>query len=62
MKTSTLEKLVWVYIYAGLVLGGLGLMVQRGNDAVGWTMAVIGAVSIVVGAVLIFVRSKMKEQ
>ena len=62
MKTSTVEKLVWVYIYVGLVLGGLGLMVQRAHEAIGWTVAGIGVLSMLVGAVLIYVRSRMKEQ
>ena len=56
------EKLVWVYVYAGLILLGLGLAVQRGDSTIGWTIAAIGAVSIVIGIVLVWVRSRMKQK
>ncbi len=35
--------------------------VQRTHDPIGWTLVVVGAVTAAVGALLIWVRSKMKE-
>jgi formate hydrogenlyase subunit 3/multisubunit Na+/H+ antiporter MnhD subunit len=59
---SLVEKLVWVYVYAGMILLGLGLAVQRSDATIGWTIAVIGSVSIFIGIVLVWVRSRMKRE
>ena len=56
------EKLVWVYVYVGMVLLGLGLAVQRSDTTIGWTLVVIGSISIFVGIVLVWVRSRMKQE
>jgi lysozyme family protein len=61
MKTSTIETLVWVLIYGGLLGLGLGLAVQRYHAPLGWGIAVTGAVVATVGVVLIYVRSRMKS-
>jgi vacuolar-type H+-ATPase subunit I/STV1 len=58
---SRVEVWIWVLIYAGLALLGLGLAVQRGDAPLGWTIAAIGIALAVVGAVLIWVRSRMKS-
>lgn len=60
MKTSTVETLVWVLIYGGLLTLGLGLAVQRYQEPLGWGIAVAGAVVAGLGVVLIYVRSRMK--
>lgn len=61
MKTSTVETLVWVLIYGGLLLVGLGLSVQRMHDPLGWSLVVIGGIGAAIGVVLIYVRSRMKS-
>ena len=58
---ATLEKWIWVLIYGGLFLVILGLATGRSDAALGWSMAVPGAVVALVGVVLIYVRSRMKE-
>lgn len=59
-RAPLVEKLVWIYIYVGLLLLGLGLAVQRSDATIGWVIAGIGIASTVVGIVLIWVRSRMK--
>lgn len=61
MQASTLEKLIWILIYGGLLSVGLGLAVQRTDAALGWGIVTAGGVTAAVGAVLIFVRSRMKS-
>jgi hypothetical protein len=61
MKTSTVDTLIWVYIYGGLLAVGLGLMVRRTDDTLGHIVIVIGAVVTAVGVALVYVRSRMKE-
>ena len=59
MKAQTVETLVWVLIYGGLLLVLLGLAVQRADDPLGWSMVVAGALAAGVGVVLIWIRSRM---
>ena len=59
MKPATVETLVWVLIYAGLLLAVLGLAVLRLDDALGWPLVALGAVAASVGVALIWVRSRM---
>lgn len=61
MKSPTVEKLVWIAIYAGLVVGAFGVAVQRSDDPLGWSLVVLGAVLVVAGAAGIVVRSRMKD-
>jgi uncharacterized membrane protein len=61
MKTSTVDTLIWVLIYGGLLGVGLGLYVQRSEAALGTTVLTIGAVVAALGFALIYVRSRMKD-
>ncbi|HEX3138973.1 MAG TPA: hypothetical protein VHQ87_02905 [Rhizobacter sp.] len=61
MKTSTVDALIWVYVYAGLILVGLGLSVQRTDDGLGYGVIAVGGAVAIIGFVLIYVRSRMKE-
>jgi undecaprenyl pyrophosphate phosphatase UppP len=58
---ARIQKWIWMLVYAGIVLLGLGLMVRRDDAAVGWGIAGTGIALIVVGIVLIWVRSRMKN-
>lgn len=59
MKTSTVEALVWVLVYGGLLLLCQGLFVLRSDGVLGWLMVLTGSALAVAGAMLIFVRSRM---
>jgi hypothetical protein len=59
MKAQTVETLVWVLIYGGLLLALLGLAVQRADDLLGWSMVVAGALAAGLGVALIWIRSRM---
>lgn len=62
MKPSTTEKLVWILIYGGLLAVGLGVALQqRGSPALGWTLTVGGGIVAAAGVVLIWVRSRQKD-
>jgi hypothetical protein len=58
MDNATLDKLIWVLIYAGLSVAGLGVWFMEHSLAVGWTMMLFGAGAVMTGAVLIWVRSR----
>ena len=61
MKPATVETLVWVLMYGGLLGVGLGLALQHTEPAFGWALVVAGSVLAIVGVVLIYVRSRMKD-
>ena len=61
MKASTVDTLIWVLVYGGLIGVGLGLSVQRSDPGLGYGVAIVGGVLAVVGFALIYVRSRMKE-
>ncbi len=61
MSAQKLETLIWVLIYGGLLLVVFGLFAQRTMPVAGWTLIVAGAIVTVVGAVLVWVRSRVKN-
>ena len=58
---ARIGKWSWILIYVGMVLLALGLSVQRSDTALGWGIAAPGIALIVVGIVLVWVRSRMKN-
>lgn len=62
MKSSTLDNLIWVFIYGGLIGVGLGLSIGRSDEALGWTVVTGGIVAAAVGALLVYVRSRMSDK
>ena len=56
-----IHKWSWILIYVGMVLLALGLSVQRSDAALGWGIAGTGIAMIVVGIVMIWIRSRMKN-
>ena len=58
---SRVEVWVWVLVYGGLILFGLGVSTQRSDAAIGWLLIVAGIAATVVGGVLVWVRSRMNR-
>jgi len=61
MKPSSLDTLIWVLIYGGLLLLSLGIFVARSSNGLGAALGVAGGLAALVGVVLIFVRSRMRS-
>ena len=60
LAIARLQKLIWVLIYGGLLTLVLGLSVQRTDASLGLTLVLAGGAVAAVGALLIYVRSRMK--
>jgi hypothetical protein len=56
-----LQKLVWFYIYGGLLSIVIATFVRRTDASTAWWMTAVGAGLVVLGVVLIYVRSRLKE-
>jgi len=61
MSPARVEKWTWVLIFGGLITCGLGLAVPPTDAALGWALMSAGAVAALVGMLLIWVRSRMKD-
>jgi len=61
MKSSTIDVLIWVYIYGGLLVAGWGISVQRSSNGLGLSLIVGGGLVAAVGFLLIYIRSRMKN-
>jgi len=58
---ARLEKLVWTLIYGGVLSGLIGLFMQRGGDEEGQWLMWGGGAAVLLGFILIIVRSRLKE-
>jgi hypothetical protein len=61
MSTARIDVLIWVLIYGGLLAVGLGLQVQRSDSGLGLSVIVVGAIVAAIGVLLVYVRSRMKD-
>lgn len=55
------QRLVWIYIYGGLLSIVLGIFVAQSDATLARAMQGVGAVFVLIGVVLIYVRSRLKE-
>lgn len=62
MKPNTVETLIWVLIYGGLLSLCLGFFVTRDDAALGGGLMLAGGVVAGIGVVLIFVRARMTSE
>jgi hypothetical protein len=62
MKLSTLDALVWVLIYGGMLGIALGLALRRSIDTLGWGLVAVGGAMTAVGAALVVVRSRRRDE
>jgi hypothetical protein len=55
------ERLAWILIYAGLFIVVIGLATLERHLAAGWSMIGAGSVLTIGGVVLIWVRSRLRQ-
>lgn len=61
MTNPTLEKLTWRLIFGGIFLLMLGLWLPADAARLGNVLAAVGAVTVLVGAVLVWVRARRPD-
>ena len=60
-SVQRLHRLIWLLIYGGLLTLVLGLSVARSDAELGWGLVGVGAVVAALGVVLVWVRSRLRE-
>ncbi len=61
-RLARLETLIWTLIYGGLLSLVVGLFMGRREEGAGGDLVVIGIGLAVAGAVLVYVRSRLREE
>ena len=59
---ARLDALIWTLIYGGLFVLILGIASHDETVVGGWSLSVLGAAAALAGAVLIFVRSRLRAE
>ena len=62
MLTERADKLIWVFLFAGLAGLGLGISVARSDGTLGWVFMLGGGVLMVAGAAILWRRSRTRSQ
>lgn len=62
LRLARLEKLIWTLIYGGLLTLLVGLYMGRRQAGSGSALVAVGVALAVVGVVLIYVRSRLREE
>ena len=61
-RLARLETLVWVFIYGGLLSLVVGLYMSREQEGSGFEMVLGGGICAAIGAGLIYLRSRLREE
>jgi hypothetical protein len=56
-----IERLIWIFIYAGLFAIILGIASGGAHRIAGWSLGVLGGIAVATGIVLIVVRSRLRD-
>jgi len=58
LGSRRLDVLIWTLIYGGLIGAGLGVALERTGEGYGSGVVGAGALAVVIGMVLVWVRSR----
>ncbi len=58
---ARMHTLIWALIYGGLFLAGLGIALLRQGDDDGWAAVWAGGLAVLVGAILVWLRSRSDD-
>lgn len=60
-RIARVEALIWILIYAGLLLLVLGMSMMHYDAALAWPTMIAGSALAAIGVWLIYLRSKMNS-
>ena len=61
LRARVVERLIWVFVYAGMFAVAVGVAVRAGVGGLDWVLIGGGALSVLVGALLLWLRSRMRD-
>lgn len=56
---ARIDAIIWVAIYGGFFTAVLGIATYAAQPAAAWSMIGVGAIAVVAGVVLVWVRSRI---
>ena len=59
---ARLDALVWTLIFGGLLTLVLGIATHGEAVVAGWSLSVLGGIAVATGVILIWVRSRLREE
>ncbi len=62
LRLARIETAIWVLIYGGLLAAVVGLFMARRQDGGSTLLIAGGAVLVVIGVGLVYVRSRLREE
>ena len=62
LSTRRVAAWTWVLIFGGILMLGLGSVLSRTQPLLGAGIVVVSVLAIVIGAALVWVRSRMDEE
>jgi sulfite exporter TauE/SafE len=57
-----MDKLIWIFIFGGMIAAGIGVSVLRSDDTLGWLFIAAGVLLVAVGAAMIWLRSRSRAR
>ena len=60
LRPEQLDTAIWLFIYGGIALLGLGLFVIPVEVTLGWAIAPVGVLLIAIGVLLLWLRSRIE--
>ncbi len=61
LRARVVERLIWVFVYAGMFAVAIGVAVQADIAGLDWVLIGGGALSVLAGALLLWLRSRMRD-
>jgi hypothetical protein len=55
------DRLIWTFLYTGLLMVVLGIATHGAHLIAGWSLGVVGGAVAAAGAVMLWVRSRMRD-
>lgn len=61
MKPSKIHNLTWPLIFGGALVLMLGVSTVSADASIGWPIVLLGGLSVAVGVLLIYLRSRISD-
>ncbi len=61
LNNATLDRLIWIFVYSGMLAAALGFFLLPRDAVLGWSIVAVGGLDALAGVVLIWLRSRHSD-